>query len=164
MARLPPSYFMCMLFSCILSRIFGVKQLVAFFAANVENINFVMHRHYSAYKLDLCNLKLQYRFRISTIGIENWFHLLAYFKKNWWGSLFLCNLNMHKILPLYSQCLFQSILCFGGFALSVGFSSLAFLKSNCILVEINKKLVLNSNHTLKNPARQMSVSFGVYVL
>lgn len=71
---------------------------------------------------------------------------------------------MHKILSSYSQFIFQSILGFGGFALSVGFSYLAFLKSNCILFEINKKLVLNSSHTLKNPARHMSVSLGVYIL
>lgn len=43
--RLRPSYFMCMLFSCTLNRVFGIKQLVAFFAANAENISFIMHRH-----------------------------------------------------------------------------------------------------------------------
>lgn len=45
MARLLPCYFMCILFFCKLNRIFGVKQLVAFFAATAENISFIMHRH-----------------------------------------------------------------------------------------------------------------------
>lgn len=30
---------------CMWNRIFGVKQVMAFFAANAENINFIMHRH-----------------------------------------------------------------------------------------------------------------------
>lgn len=43
MVRLPARYFMCISLCCTLNRIFGVKQLVAFFAANAEN--FIMHRH-----------------------------------------------------------------------------------------------------------------------
>lgn len=42
--KLPPIYFMCM-FSCILNRVFGVKQLVAFFASDTENISFIICRH-----------------------------------------------------------------------------------------------------------------------
>lgn len=45
MVRLPTSYFMCTLFSSTLDRIHGVKQLVAAFAAHVENISFIMHGH-----------------------------------------------------------------------------------------------------------------------
>lgn len=43
MVRLLTSYFICMLFSSTLNRICGVKQLVAAFAAHVENASFIMH-------------------------------------------------------------------------------------------------------------------------
>lgn len=99
MVRSLSSYFVCMLFSCTLNRIYGVKQLVAFFAASAENISFIMHRH------TIIRAFITWICVASSCGTDLWFPLLDWkigfislpiLRKIVGGSLFVCDLNTYK--------------------------------------------------------------------
>lgn len=126
MVRVPPSYFMCVVFSYMLNWMFGVEQL-AFFATDTENISLVILKReiIRAFVSNIC---------VVWFPLSEWksipFHSLFDCKKNWWGSLCIV-WKWTKMQPLHSQCVFQSLL-------------FHFLKLKCILFAVNKELATSS--------------------
>lgn len=95
--------------------------------------------------MDLCSLKLRYRFMTSPVGLKIWFISLPILRKNGRNSLFVCNLNIHKNTIFVFSMFISVLFVFWCFCFVCGFCLVGFsLKPKCFLFETNEKLVLSS--------------------